>query len=282
MSVEEQGLIALRFFACGSFYEVIADGLAVTKSTVGRVVHSVATALASLMNDYVKFPEHEEEISEIKREFFSIARMPNTIGVIDCTHVHIQAPHEREWEFVNRKGRHSINVQLIGNADLQMTNCVVRWPGSVHDSRVLKESHIYRRFHQTAPDGILLGDSGYPLLRWLMTPFATITCNSQQSYNNAHTSTRGTIERINGVIKRRFACLNYLRVEPKQACNIIRACIVLHNIAQARSVPLEEDNADMHPLHQGQALALLPPPPPHQSDEPAGGARSAMVNLYFS
>ena len=30
LTVEEQVLIALRFFACGSFYEVIADGLVVT------------------------------------------------------------------------------------------------------------------------------------------------------------------------------------------------------------------------------------------------------------
>ena len=208
LTVEEQVLISLRFFACGSFYEVIADGLAVTKSTVGHVMHSVAAALAGLIHQYVRFPDTEEEITQTKRKFFSIARMPNTIGAIDCTHIHIQAPHEGEWEFVNRKGRHSINVQLIGNADLTITNCVVRWPGSVHDARILRESHLYRRLQQTAPDGILLGDSGYPLLRWLMTPFATVTCDPQQRYNNAHSATRGTIERINGVLKRRFACLN--------------------------------------------------------------------------
>ena len=282
LTVEEQVLIALRFFACGSFYEVIADGLAVTKSTVGHVMHSVAAALAGLIHQYVRFPDTEEEITQTKRKFFSIARMPNTIGAIDCTHIHIQAPHEREWEFVNRKGRHSINVQLIGNADLKITNCVVRWPGSVHDARILRESHLYRRLQQTAPDGILLGDSGYPLLRWLMTPFATVTCDPQQRYNNAHIATRGTIERINGVLKRRFACLNYLRVEPKQACNIISACIVLHNIAQLRRVPLNEDILDRPPL-EAEVPQLQPPPPPHQADEPAGRAvRNAMVNLYFS
>ena len=173
-------------------------------------------------------------------------------------------------------------MQLIGNADLKITNCVVRWPGSVHDARILRESHLYRRLQQTAPDGILLGDSGYPLLRWLMTPFATVTCDPQQRYNNAHSATRGTIERINGVLKRRFACLNYLRVEPKQACNIISACIVLHNIAQLRRVPLNEDILDRPPL-EAEVPQLQPPPPPHQADEPAGRAvRNAMVNLYFS
>uniref|UniRef100_H2SUZ6 DDE Tnp4 domain-containing protein n=1 Tax=Takifugu rubripes TaxID=31033 RepID=H2SUZ6_TAKRU len=261
LTVEEQVLIALRFFA-------------ITKSTVGCVVHSVARALSSLLNEYMKFPENEEEISQNKKQFFSIAGMPNTIGVIDCTHIHIQAPHEREWEFVNRKERHSINVQLIGNADLQIINCVVRWPGSVHDSRILRECHIYHRFQQNTPDGILLGDSGYPLLCWLMTPFATVTSNSQQNFNYAHTSTRGTIERINGILKRRFACPNYLRVEPKEACNIICACIVLHNIAQKRRVPMEEDDI---PLPEG----LIEAPQPHQTDEPAGRAVRSAMNSKF-
>lgn len=97
--------------------------------------------------------------------------------------VHIQAPHAREWDYVNRKARHSINVQLVGNADLIVTNCVVRWPVSVHNARILRASHLFQRFQQTAPDGILLCNSNYPLLPWLMTPFATVTNGSQQRYN---------------------------------------------------------------------------------------------------
>lgn len=280
LTVEEQVLIALRFYACGSFFEVIGDGLAVTKSAVGHVVHSVSSALSNLLGQFVKWPENEDDMARTKRKFFSLGGMPNCIGVIDCTHVHIQAPHAREWEYVNRKGRHSINVQLVGNADLIVTNCVIRWPGSVHDARILRSSHLFQRFQQTAPDGILLGDSGYPLLPWLMTPFATVTNDSQQRYNSVHATTRGTIERLNGVIKRRFACLNYLRVEPQKACHVICACIVLHNIAQMRRVPLGA------PIDGPPPCAEVPdplPPPPQQPDGPAGRAvRNAMVNLYFS
>ena len=66
--------------------------------------------------------------------------MPSTIGAIDYTYMLIQAPCEREWEYVNRKGRHSINIQLVGNADLINTNCVMKLPGSVHDECILRES----------------------------------------------------------------------------------------------------------------------------------------------
>lgn len=45
-------------------------------------------------------------------------RFPGVIGAIDCTHVAIVPPvkvnrENREYLFVNRKGYHSINVQLV-------------------------------------------------------------------------------------------------------------------------------------------------------------------------
>ena len=37
---------------------------------------------------------------------------PDTIGVIDCTHVRTQRPRQHENAFVNRHGYHSLNVQV--------------------------------------------------------------------------------------------------------------------------------------------------------------------------
>ncbi|XP_056594081.1 putative nuclease HARBI1 [Triplophysa dalaica] len=243
LSVEEQVLIALRFYASGTFYQVVGDNIGVDKSTVSDVVKAVSIALASLVNQFVSLPK-DVQIAQTKHKFFLLGNMPNTIGVIDCTHVHIQAPHERDWEYINRKGRRSINIQLVGDADLIITNCVVKWPGSVHDARILRESALYRELQTNRPDGIILGDSAYPLLPWLMTPFLVATTPAQARFNTAHCKTRCAIERLNGVLKRRFACLNYLRVEPQGACNIILACIVLHNIATRRNVPLCDDVRD--------------------------------------
>ena len=160
--------------------------------------------------------------------------------------MHIQSPHEREWEFVNRMGCHSINVQLVGNADLIITNYVVWWPGCVHNACILKEKNLYHNFQQTVPDGILLCSSSYPLLPWLMTLFATITCDSRQGYNNVHGTTRGQSS----------ASMVYSSVDlpawtisvwSMQACYVICACIVLRNIAQTRRVPLHEDHIDLLP-----------------------------------
>uniref|UniRef100_A0A8C4S229 Putative nuclease HARBI1 n=1 Tax=Erpetoichthys calabaricus TaxID=27687 RepID=A0A8C4S229_ERPCA len=277
LSVEEQCLIALRFYANGTFYQVVGDNIGVDKSTVSNVVKAVSVELASLVNEFVSFPK-DDQMAQTKRSFFHLGNMPNTIGVIDCTHVHIQAPHEREWQYVNRKGRHSINVQLVANADLIITSCVVKWPGSVHDARILRESALYRKLQSNRPNGIILGDSAYPLLPWLMTPFPVANTPEQAGFNSAHCKTRCAIERLNGVLKRRFACLNYLRVEPKVACNIILACIVLHNIATRRNVPLDD-------IYDGPEPDEVQPeqPPMFAPNEGQTGRviRDAIVRHYF-
>uniref|UniRef100_A0A8C4HJK6 Putative nuclease HARBI1 n=1 Tax=Dicentrarchus labrax TaxID=13489 RepID=A0A8C4HJK6_DICLA len=240
LSVEEQVLIGLRFYASGTFYQVVGDNIGVDKSTVSDVVKAVSISLASLVNQFVSLPR-DDQIAQNKHKFFLLRNMPNTIGVTDCTHVHIQTPHERDWEYINRKGSCSINIQLVGDADLIITNCVVKWPGSVHDARILRESALYRELQTNRPDGIILGNSAYPLLPWLMTPFLAATTPAQARFNTAHCKTRCAIERLNGVLKRRFACLNYLRVEPQGASNIIVACTVLHNIPTRCNVPLCDD-----------------------------------------
>uniref|UniRef100_A0A8C4SDY6 Putative nuclease HARBI1 n=1 Tax=Erpetoichthys calabaricus TaxID=27687 RepID=A0A8C4SDY6_ERPCA len=276
LSVEERCLIALRFYASGTFFQVVGDNMGVDKSTVSNVVKAVSVELASLVNEFVSFPK-DDQMAQTKQSFFLLGNMPNTIGVIDCTHVHIQVPHEREWQYKNRKGRHSL-VQLVANADLIITNCVVKWPGSVHDARILRESALYGKLQSNQPNGIILGDSAYPLLPWLMTPFPVGNTPEQAGFNSSTCKTRCAIEHLNGVLKRRFACLNYLRVEPKVACNIILACIVLHNITTRRNVPLDD-------IYDGPEPDEVQPeqPPMFAPNEGQTGSviRDAIVRHYF-
>ncbi|KAG7313195.1 hypothetical protein JYU34_000291 [Plutella xylostella] len=83
----------------------------------------------------------------------------------------------------------------------------------------------------------------------------------KQRYNRTQISTRNVIERVNGVLKRRFACLNRkLQNSLENSCHIIVACAVLHNICVKTNEPLIEPELDLEavPVAEVQDAARAP------------------------
>ncbi|PIK50175.1 putative nuclease HARBI1 [Apostichopus japonicus] len=165
----------------------------------------------------------------------------SVVGAVDGTLIGIHGCNygPDEYVFVSRKGRHAINVQLICSAKYKIINVVARWPGSTHDSRILSESLVGIQFEDHQLQGILLGDSGYPLQPWLMTPIQNPTTLEETSFNNAQTRTRAKIEQVNGQLKNKFRCLlgDGMQIEPQRACDIIVACCILFNISKDLKEP---------------------------------------------
>lgn len=83
---------------------------------------------------------------------------------LDGTHIPIKAPRQHPQRYVNRKHFHLIQLQCVCLHNMQFSHVFVSYPGSVHDSRVLRNSDLW-------DSGLLkcnfvhhiLGDGGYPL-----------------------------------------------------------------------------------------------------------------------
>ena len=86
----------------------------------------------------------------------------------------------------------------------RFTNIVCRWPGSVHDSFIFCNSALFQMLETSNASGWLLGDSGYGLRQYLMTPKLNPLTQAEEKYNMAHAKTRVVIERAFGVCKSRF------------------------------------------------------------------------------
>ncbi|KAL7888496.1 hypothetical protein AOLI_G00034700 [Acnodon oligacanthus] len=124
-----------------------------------------------------------------------------------------------------------INIQVICDAKSIITNLEAKWPGSVHDARIFREPALYNKFEQGQYDGLLFGDRGYPCMSYVMTPYPDPEPGPHSRYNLALSKTRARVETTVWILKVRFQCLRGLRVTPERACDIIVACVVLHNTA---------------------------------------------------
>lgn len=91
---------------------------------------------------------------------------------------------------------------------------------------------------------VLLGDSGYPLEKWLIVPFKEPT-EPEKIFNNKHAKARNPIERCNGVLKGVFRCLTKerkLRYEPSKVIKIVNVCCALHNIRLFYNMEIVEED----------------------------------------
>ena len=134
-------LATLRFYACGSFQQVVGDTVHIAQPTMSRVIAVVTTTLNHSLKRIIKFPR-QEDTPQLCADFYKIARFPGVMGVVDGTHVWILGPSFHEWRYVNRKNWYSIKVQVVFDAHFRFINVVARWPGSTHDSVVLRESAV--------------------------------------------------------------------------------------------------------------------------------------------
>ena len=238
-----QILVTLRFLATGTFQNVIGDSVQIHKSTVCRIVKRVCHHIALLKPNYINMPRTQQERQRSQFEFYMMHGFPGVIGCVDCTHIKVSPPAYNAEIYRCRKGYFSINVQAVCDAQLKFTNVIARWPGSTHDSTIFNNSPLNADFEMGAfGNSYLLGDNGYACKLHLLTPFLNPNTPSQEAYNHSHKSTRNSIERSFGILKKRFPCLHFgLRNKMETSLCIIVACFVLHNMCIDLGDHFEDD-----------------------------------------
>ena len=115
------------------------------------------------------------------REFREFSQV---VGAIDGTHFHVRKPNDSpEDYFYFKSGGFTMQCQPL--VDRKFFDISVRMLGLTNDVRQLRRSMIYQRATSTnmfnlrdVVDGIfpyLVGDKGYPLFFWVITPYQDVT-----------------------------------------------------------------------------------------------------------
>ena len=242
LTAEQQILLTLHWLGNGAQMHGIAIMHGVRKSTVCRSIKKVVNIIIDTMfQEEVSWPDNTQDIA---MEFLRKGGFPCVCGCVDGTLINIDSPSNHEEVYVDRYGDHSLNVMMICGPNNYFYAVNANWPGSVHDSRVFRNTAIYRRFEQgwrLFPGAVILGDSAYATRPWLMTPLhSNPGAEDERRYNNAHKLTRKLVEDSYGILKEKFPCLNDLRANPEKAARIVLACATLHNVAKI--IGREEDH----------------------------------------
>lgn len=181
-------MCCLRFLSDNAYYHFIGDALGVSKASICRINQSVVTAVNDqLFNDAVRWPENMETNMT---KYYEMHRMPSVCSTIDSSLIKIKAPSNNEYQYVDRHGNHSINALFVAGADHEIYFCSKRWPGSVHDARVLRNSALFNIFEnykwRPFSVAVILGDSAFPCNDWILTPFLVPSNETEAEFNRSH------------------------------------------------------------------------------------------------
>ncbi|XP_056451870.1 putative nuclease HARBI1 [Gadus chalcogrammus] len=266
-------LIYTYWLAHGLSYRVVSRVCNVPKPTVHRIVHRVAQNILDNLGRAISFPP-TANLPAVGQGFANISGTPafhNVVGAIDGSHIRIKPPQHQRLDYLNYKGFYSVNMQAICDSNGRFLDIYVGYPGSVHDTRVMKNSTFYTARRYPPAGYILLGDGGYPCLETpicLITPFKEpVQGQVQQRFNYHQAKGRSIIERAFGMMKTRWRSTLFkaLEVKPTFAPQVIASCAFLHNVCMDNGDTLVPDEDILGDRHDPQ-----PPREPMAYNETSG------------
>ncbi|XP_018368221.1 PREDICTED: putative nuclease HARBI1 [Trachymyrmex cornetzi] len=103
-------------------YRSIATKFGVGRAMAFRALWRVTYTLHCVAPRFIRWPRNQVALDVIER-FQRSCGFPNVIGAIDGTHIKIRTSNEDADSYINRKGFHSMNVQMICDSRGLFTHC---------------------------------------------------------------------------------------------------------------------------------------------------------------
>ncbi|XP_070564609.1 uncharacterized protein [Ptychodera flava] len=142
VSPEKQLLVWIWYMVNQESIREVGHIFNLSKSTVHSLVKRVTKAVIATMKDVIKWPAQERQ-REISQGFQLDYGLPGVVGIIDGTHIRLSGCIGGAQDYINRKGYASMQLQVIVDDHLLITNAYTGWPGCTHDARVLRNSSVF-------------------------------------------------------------------------------------------------------------------------------------------
>ncbi|XP_022997817.1 protein ALP1-like [Cucurbita maxima] len=268
LSLYDQVAVALRRLGSGDSLVTIGYSFGLNHSTVSQVTWRFVESMEVRGLRHLHWPSTEEEMAQVKLKFEKIQGLPNCCGSIDTTHITmclpVLDPTSNVW--LDAEKNHSMVLQVIVDAEMRFRDIITGLPGKMSDWLVFQSSN----FHKLCEKGerlngkrlefinrseireYIIGDSGYPLLPYLVTPYDGKELQpSKAEFNKRHTETRLVVQRALASLKERWRIIQGVmwRPDKHRLPRIILVCCLLHNIIIDVGDEMEDGNVPMSIEH---------------------------------
>ena len=249
--VRQRVAVCIWRLSTGDPLRLVSKRFGLGISTCHKLVLEVCSAIRTvLMPKFVHWPD-EGNMKVIKDEFESVFGIPNVGGSMYTTHVPIIAPKTNVAAYFNKrhternqKTSYSITVQGVVDPRGVFTDVCIGWPGSMPDDQVLEKSALYQRASRgSLKDVWVVGNSGHPLMDWILVPYTHQNLTWTQHAFNEKTGdiqkvAKGAFARLKG----RWSCLQKrTEVKLQDLPVVLGACCVLHNICEMRNEQMDPE-----------------------------------------
>jgi len=218
VSYEEQAAIFLYACVTGLSTRRLGERFQRSNDTISHYFRAVLRIVSSLpfYGNYVCLPSATFPIPpEIRSNPKFFPFFEGAIGAVDGTHIAC-CPSIPERELSrNRKGWLSQNCLACCSFDMQFQYILSGWDGSAADAAIFNDA---RQSDLRVPVGrYFLADAGFAACASLLIPYRGVRyhlaewgqagirpSNQEELYNLRHSSARNAVERIFGILKRRY------------------------------------------------------------------------------
>ena len=226
---------------------ICSEMFAIGRSTVSLVLREVVQAINVALRLEIAWPMGQR-LLETEADFRALCGLPGVLGAIDGTHITISKPRYAPGDYYYFKsGGYTLNCQAVVDSKKRFLDLFLGMLGSTNDSRVLRRSTLYQKtmhntlWETTSFQGFspfLLGDSGYPLLPWLMVPHPGHVNMpvADRLFNKKLRRGCCVVENAFGILKQSFREL-FVKSDLQVTFlpNVIMCCAILHNLVLGQS-----------------------------------------------
>lgn len=234
----------------GASLLLCSEFFAIGTSTVSGIIRDVVKAVNDELRHEIAWPTGNR-LQMIIAQFREFSGLPGIVGAIDGTHFHIRKPNDSpEDYFYFKSGGFTMQCQAVVDRSRKFIDISVGMPGSTNDARQLRRSMLYHKATTTnlfdpadAVEGFvpyLIGDKGYPILPWLITPYRDNPGGrrsvQETLFNRKLSRARSVVENAFGILKQTFRELHsasdlHITLLP----DVVVCCSILHNLLFGQS-----------------------------------------------